>query len=137
MDPKEKRNAQIIELHNEGLSTQKIADKVGISKAAVYKVVTAYLETVKGSTKPAATPEPEPATMQTGNAETVTGTPAKVKQSAPALNGIESGQRITNFGELQYTGNPNEYAHKQTGQVIKVKFVRATAQDQCGHFVAV
>lgn len=135
MDPKEKRNAQIIELHNEGLSTQKIADKVGISKAAVYKVVTAYLETVKGSTKPTSTPEPD--TMQPGNIETATATPAKAKQSAPASTGINSGQRITNFGEFQYTGNPNEYAHKQTGQVIKVKFVRATAPDQCGYFVAV
>lgn len=135
MDQKEKRNEQIIQLHNEGLSTQKIADKVGISKAAVYKVVTAYLDTVKGSTKP--TPTTEPATMQTGNVETVTGTPAKAKQSAPASTGINSGQRITNFGELQYTGNPNEYAHKQTGQVIKVKFIPATAPDQCGHFVAV
>lgn len=120
MDPKGKRNEQIIQLHNEGLSTQKIADKVGISKAAVYKVVTSYLETVKGNAAP--TPGPEP---------------KKVKQSGPASNFMESGQRITNFGELQYTGVLNEYAHKQTGQVIKVKFVPATAPDQCGYFVAV
>lgn len=116
MDQKEKRNSQIIQMHNEGLSTQKIADKVGISKAAVYKVVTAYLDTVKDDAKPKQ---------------------AKVNKSAPTSTGINSGQRITNFGEFQYTGNPNEYAHKQTGQVIKVKFVRATAPNTFGHFIAV
>ena len=116
MDPKEKRNSQIIQMHNEGLSTQKIADKVGISKAAVYKVVTAYLDTVKDDAKPKQ---------------------AKVKQSDQASTGINSGQRITNFGEFEYTGNTNEYAHKKTAQVITVKFIPAKAPDKCGHFIAV
>lgn len=116
MDQKEKRNQLIIQLHNDGLSTQKIADKVGISKAAVYKVVTAYLDTVKDDAKPKQ---------------------AKAKQSAQASTGINSGQRITNFGEFEYTGNTNEYAHKQTGQVITVKFIPAKAPDKCGHFIAV
>ena len=116
MDQKEKRNGLIIQLYNEGLSTQKIADKVGISKAAVYKVVTAYLDTVKDDAKPKQ---------------------AKVNKSAPASIFIEPGQRITNFGEFQYTGNTNEYAHKQTGQVITVKFIPSKAPDKCGHFIAV
>ena len=135
MDAKEKRNAEIIKLHNSGKTTREIAEAVGVSKTLVHNLVNDYLKTVKESTKP--TPIPEPATMQTGKVETVTATPAKAKQSAPASTGINSGQRITNFGELQYTGNPNEYAHKQTGQVIKVKFIPATVPDQCGHFVAV
>jgi len=116
MDQKEKRNELIIQLHNEGLSTQKIADKVGISKAAVYKVVTAHLDTVKDDAKPKQ---------------------AKVNKSTPASIFIEPGQRIANFGEFEYTGNTNEYAHKQTGQVIKVKFIPAKAPEKCGHFVAV
>jgi hypothetical protein len=116
MDQKEKRNEEIIKLHNEGLSTQKIADKVGISKAAVYKVVTAYLDTVKDDAKPKQ---------------------AKVNKSSPASSFIETGKRITNFGEFEYTGNTNEYAHKQTGQVITVKFIPAKAPDKCGHFVAI
>jgi len=116
MDQKEKRNELIIQLHNEGLSTQKIADKVGISKAAVYKVVTAYLDTVKDDAKPKQ---------------------AKVNKSALASSFIEPGQRISNFGEFEYTGNTNEYAHKQTGRVIKVKFVRATAPNTFGYFIAV
>jgi len=116
MDQKQKRNELIIQMHNEGLSTQKIADKVGISKAAVYKVVTAYLDTVKDDAKPKQ---------------------AKVNKSAPASIFIEPGQRITNFGEFEYTGNTNEYAHKQTGQVITVKFIPAKAPDKCGHFIAV
>jgi len=129
MDPKEKRNAEIIKLHNSGKTTREIAEAVGVSKTLVHNVINDYLKTVTQIT--------EPATMQTGKVDTVTATPAKAKQSGTGANGIESGQRITNFGELQYTGNPNEYAHKQTGQIIKVKFIPATAQDQCGHFVAV
>lgn len=135
MDPKEKRNAEIIKLHNSGKTTREIAEAVGVSKTLVHNLVNDYLKTVKDSAKP--TPTPEPATMQPGNAETVTATPAKAKQSGTGANGIESGQRIANFGEFQYTGTPNEYAHKQTGQIIKVKFIPATAPDQCGHFVAV
>jgi len=115
MDPKEKRNSQIIQLHNEGLSTQKIADKVGISKAAVYKVVTAYLDTIKDDAKPKQ---------------------AKVNKSSPASSFIKTGQRITNFGEYQRI-DVNKYAHKSTGEIITVKFVPATVRGQCGYFVTV
>jgi hypothetical protein len=115
MDQKEKRNEEIIKLHNEGLSTQKIADKVGISKAAVYKVVTAYLDTVKDDAKPKQ---------------------AKVNKSSPASSFIKTGKRITNFGEYQRI-DVNKYAHKQTGQVITVKFIPAKAPEKCGHFIAI
>ncbi len=113
MDQKEKRNQEIIKMHNDGLSTQKIADKIGISKAAVYKVVSAHLETVKNSTKITPTPDEKP------------------REQAPTSN---QGKRITNFGEYQYTGNCNEYAHKQTGEVVKVKFVKAQHPNKHGHF---
>lgn len=130
MDSKEKRNKEIIKLHNSGMSSQQIADKVGLSKAGVYKIIKDYIDTLPND-RPVLAPEvvkPEPATMQTGNAETVT---------TPATNVTGSGKRITSFGELQHTGNPNEYANKQTGEILKVKFVPAKAPDQCGHFETV
>ena len=115
MDQKEKRNAEIIKLHNSGLSTQQIADKVGLSKAGVYKVINLHLEAVKSKTVVATQDKAEP-TKQTEPASTVTG------------------KRITNFGEYQYTGNCNEYAYKQTGEVVKVKFVKAQHPNKHGHF---
>jgi transposase len=135
MDQKEKRNTEIIKMHNDGKSTREIAEAVGVSKTLVHNVINDYLKTVKEITKP--TPTTGPDTMKTGKVETVTATPAKAKQSAQASTGINSGQRITNFGEFQYTGNQNEYAHKQTGQVITVKFIPAKAPEKCGHFVAI
>lgn len=117
MDQKEKRNAEIINLHNSGLSTQQIADKVGLSKAGVYKVINLHLEAVKSKTVVATQDKAEP-TKQTEPASTVTG------------------KRITNFGEYQRI-DVNKYAHKSTGEIITVKFVPATVRDQCGYFVTV
>lgn len=122
MDQKEKRNHEIIKLHNSGLSTQQIADKVGLSKAGVYKVVNAHLEAVKLST--ASTPQP---TRQTP-------TPKPANTSAPAST--DKGKRITNFGEYQRI-DVNQYAHKSSGEIIRVKFVPAAASDKCGHFETV
>ena len=117
MDQKEKRNAEIINLHNSGLSTQQIADKVGLSKAGVYKVINLHLEAVKSKTVVATQDKAEP-TKQTEPASTVTG------------------KRITNFGEYQRI-DVNKYAHKSTGEIITVKFIPAKAPDKCGHFIAV
>ncbi len=117
MDQKEKRNAEIINLHNSGLSTQQIADKIGLSKAGVYKVINLHLEAVKSKTVVATQDKAEP-TKQTEPASTVTG------------------KRITNFGEYQRI-NVNKYAHKSTGEIITVKFVPATVRGQCGYFVTV
>ena len=117
MDQKEKRNAEIVKLHNSGLSTQQIADKVGLSKAGVYKVINLHLEAVKSRTVVATQDKAEP-TKQTEPASTVTG------------------KRITNFGEYQRI-DVNKYAHKSTGEIITVKFVPATVRGQCGYFVTV
>lgn len=119
MDQKEKRNAEIINLHNSGLSTQQIADKVGLSKAGVYKVINSHLEAVKS--QPAATP---PAENETPSAQTT-----KPKEPASTV----TGKRITNFGEYQRI-DVNKYAHKQTGEVVKVKFVKAQHPNKHGHF---
>ena len=122
MDQKEKRNQEIIKLHNSGLSTQQIADKVGLSKAGVYKVINSHLEAVKS--QPAATP---PAENETPSAQTT-----KPKEPAATV----TGKKITNFGEYQRI-DVNKYAHKSTGEIITVKFVPATVRDQCGYFVTV
>ena len=114
MDQKEKRNAEIIKLHNSGLSTQQIADKVGLSKAGVYKVINLHLEAVKSKTVVATQDKAEP-TKQTEPASTVTG------------------KRITNFGEYQRI-DVNKYAHKSTGEIITVKFVKAQHPNKHGHF---
>ena len=117
MDKKEKRNAEIVKLHNSGLSTQQIADKVGLSKAGVYKVINLHLEAVKSKTVVATQDKAEP-TKQTEPASTVTG------------------KRITNFGEYQRI-DVNKYVHKSTGEIITVKFVPAAVRGQCGYFVTV
>jgi hypothetical protein len=122
MDQKEKRNSEIIKLHNSGLSTQQIADKVGLSKAGVYKVINSHLEAVKSQT----------AVIDPANNETPAAQTTKPKETA----GTVTGKRITNFGEYQRI-DVNKYAHKSTGEIITVKFVPATAPDQCGHFVTV
>jgi len=122
MDQKEKRNAEIIKLHNSGLSTQQIADKVGLSKAGVYKVINSYLEAVKSQTDAMPQAENETPAAQT------------TKPIEPATT--VTFKRITNFGEYQRI-DVNKYAHKSTGEIITVKFVPATAPDQCGHFVTV
>jgi len=117
MDKKEKRNKEIINFHNSGLSTQQIADKVGLSKAGVYKVINLHLEAVKSKTVVATQDKAEP-TKQTDPASTVTG------------------KRITNFGEYQRI-DVNKYAHKSTGEIITVKFVPASVRGQYGYFVTV
>jgi len=117
MDQKEKRNKEIINFHNSGLSTQQIAYKVGLSKAGVYKVINLHLEAVKSKTVVATQDKAEP-TKQTDPASTVTG------------------KRITNFGEYQRI-YVNKYAHKSTGEIITVKFVPASVRGQYGYFVTV
>lgn len=117
MDQKEKRNAEIINLYNSGLSTQQIADKVGLSKAGVYKVINLHLEAVKSETVVATQDKAEP-TKQTEPDSTVTG------------------KRITNFGEYQRI-DVNKYAHKSTGEIITVKFIPATPPNKHGYFVTV
>jgi hypothetical protein len=114
MDPKEQRNKKVVSLHNEGKTVREIAELTGVSKTLVSNVITAHIESLKN----------KPASIE-----------VKPKQSEPAATSL--GKRIYNFGEYQYTGTPNEYAHKQTGEVIKVTFVKATTPSGCGHFVTV
>ena len=122
MDQKEKRNAEIVKLHNSGLSTQQIADKVGLSKAGVYKVINLHIENVKTKSSIIVQANNETPSSQT------------VKPTEPDATII--GKKITNFGEYQRI-DVNKYVHKSTGEIITVKFVPAAVRGQCGYFVTV
>jgi hypothetical protein len=112
MDQKEKRNRQILAMHNAGATTQAIATKFNLSKAGVHNIIKTMLPV-----------KDEPIT------------PDKVTQTKPATT-TTGGERIANFGEYLRTGI-NQYAHKTTGECITVKFIPANAPSECGHFVKV
>jgi len=117
MDQKEKRNRQILAMHNEGKTTQQIATKFNLSKAGVHNIIKSMLP-VKD--------EPQaPEAKQ----------PSAVTQAKPVAT-VTGGERINNFGEYVRTG-VNEYCHKSTGECITIAFVPATAPDSFGYFVKV
>lgn len=122
MNDKEQRNKRIIKMHNDGKTVREIAEAVGISKTLVNNVINAHIESLKVKPAPAVT-ENKLEPVQ--------------KQTAPASNVTTSGKRISSFGEYKHTGTRNEYAHKETGEIITVKFVQAKAPEQCGHFETV
>lgn len=103
---KDERNAKIFELFNQGKSERFIADEVGVSKTTVHKVLEPLIN--KKETAPA------------------------IKKEIAKLTGNE--ERFTNFSGWIRT-NVNEYSHKDTGEVIKVAFVKAKSPDECGYFV--
>lgn len=115
MESKQKRNEAIIRLHNDGLSTQKIADKVGLSKAAVYKIITSHLNNISVVGE-------MPFIRHTSK--------QRASDSKPKTNVI----RITNFCEYQYNGVPNEYIHIDSGEVVKVRFVPISSTNNVGYF---
>lgn len=116
MDQKEKRNKQILAMHNKGESTQAIATKYNLSKAGVHNIIKAMLPV-----------KDEPQTPEAKQLATATVKPAAT---------VTGGERINNFGEYYRTG-VNQYAHKSTGECIKVAFVPATTPDSFGYFVKV
>lgn len=122
MDAKEKRNKQIISMHNDGKTTREIAEAVGVSKTLVNNIIGAFIASLNS----------KPIAQTPANNETPAAQIAKPKEPVATV----TGKRITNFGEYQRL-DVNKYAHKSTGEIITVKFVPATAPDQCGHFVTV
>jgi hypothetical protein len=117
MDRKEKRNKQILLMHNAGSTTQAIATKYNLSKAGVHGIIKSML--------PANDVQKEPEAIVT----------SKVKETAPVATS-KKGERVFNFGEYQRTG-VNQYAHKSTGECIIVSFVPASSSDSFGYFVKV
>jgi hypothetical protein len=117
MDQKEKRNRQILLMHNKGESTQTIATKYNLSKAGVHGIIKSML----------------PANDETKEPEAIV--TSKVKETAPGVTSSK-GQRVLNFGEYYRTGI-NQYAHKSTGECITVAFVPASSSDSFGYFIKV
>jgi hypothetical protein len=103
---KEKRNAEVFKMFNEGKTEREIAKIVGLSKTAVHKILTPLV--VKETISP------------------------KVKKELAKLTGKED--RIDSFVGWVRT-NVNEYTNKDTGEVMNVVFVKATTPDGFGYFV--
>jgi len=103
---KEKRNAEVFKMFNEGKTEREIAKIVGLSKTAVHKILTPLV--VKETISP------------------------KVKKELAKLTGKED--RIDSFVGWIRT-NVNEYTNKDTGEVMNVVFVKATTPDGFGYFV--
>lgn len=103
---KELRNKKILDLHNSGESTRNIAKELGIGKTTVSEVIGKAV--CKGEDVPP-------------------------KEVVPVkLKGTE--ERFTNFSGYVRT-NVNEYSHKESGEVIRVAYVKAKSKDEFGYFV--
>jgi len=120
MDQKEKRNQEIIKMHNDDKTTREIADALGISKTLVHNVIKDHINSLGASST--ILPSNETPGVQTNTPKEPTAT--------------VTGKRITNFGEYQRI-YVNKYAHKSTGEIITVKFVPASVRGQYGYFVTV
>jgi len=105
---KEKRNAEVFKMFNEGKTEREIARVVGLSKTAVHKILTPLV--VKETVSP------------------------KIKKQVAKLTGNE--ERIESFVGWIRT-NVNEYTNKDTAEVINVAFVKAKKEGEFGYFVKV
>lgn len=102
---KDLRNKKILDLHNSGNSMGEISKQVGLGKTSIHKILTAMLKVGDAPSK-----------------EVV-----EVK-----LEGTE--ERFESFVGWERT-NVNEYANKNTGETIRVVYVKAKSADQFGYFV--
>ena len=105
---KELRNKRILDLHNSGSSMGEISKAVGLGKTSVHNILNKMLKV--GETAPK---EPVKEVELKGNEE-----------------------RFTSFTGWERT-NVNEYSNKETGEVVRIAFVKATEPDGFGYFVRV
>jgi hypothetical protein len=105
---KELRRKKVLDMHNSGSSPKDIMNVTGLSRSGVYKILDTLLP--KGEIAPK-----EPI--------------VKVK-----LSGQE--ERFTSFVGYERT-NVNQYAHKETGEVVNIAFVKAKKAGEFGYFVKV
>jgi hypothetical protein len=108
MNEKDLRNKRIIDLHNSGSTIQDIVDAVGMSKGGVHKVLSNHI----------------------GGSEVA---PKKVSVKVK-LTGDE--EVFNNFSGWART-DVNQYAHKETGEVVNLAFIPADSVDGFGKFVKV
>ena len=106
MTDKELRNKRILDLHNEGKTMGEISKIVGIGKTSVHSVLNKML--------------------LNGDA------PKKEVVKEVKLTGSE--EIFSSFVGWERT-NVNEYSHKDTGEVIRVAFVKAKGPNEFGYFV--
>ena len=110
MDNSEKdlRNKKILDLHNQGKSIQAIAKEMVMSKGGVHKIISAFI--LKGDS------------------------PKKDVVVKVKLSGEE--ERFTSFVGYERV-DVNQYAHKDSGEVVNVAFVKAKKAGEFGYFVKV
>jgi predicted DNA-binding transcriptional regulator AlpA len=106
LQEKELRNKRIIDMHNSGDNIKVIMKATGMSKSGIYKVI---------------------------------GSIVKVGETAPKEPVIEvelkgNEERFGSFVGWQRT-NVNEYCNKETGEIVRVAFVRAKKEGKFGYFV--
>ena len=110
MDNSEKdlRNKKILDLHNQGKSIQAIAKEMVMSKGGVHKIISGFILNGDSPKKDVV---------------------VKVK-----LSGDE--ERISSFVGYERT-DVNQYAHKESGEIVNVVFVKAEKEGEFGYFVKV
>lgn len=99
------RNQKIIDLHNQGKSAREIASELNIGKTTVNNAINSMIK--KGEAPPKEVVD--------------------VK-----LTGKED--RFTSFVGFERV-NVNEYAHKESGEVVRVAYVKAKNPGEFGYFV--
>lgn len=103
---KELRDRKVMDLYNSGVAERKIAEEMGIGKSTVNRIIQSFVKT---------------------------GEDVPPKEVVPVkLKGDE--ERFTNFSGYVRT-DVNEYSNKETGEVVRVVFVKAKSKDEFGYFV--
>ncbi len=105
---KDLRRQKVVDMHNSGSDIKDIMKATSLSRSGIYKILDSVIK--KGEIAPK-----EPV--------------AKIK-----LSGKE--ERFNSFVGYERT-NVNQYAHKETGEIVNVAFVKATEPGEFGYFVKV
>ena len=103
---KELRNKKILDLHNQGKSIAAIANETGLSKGGIHKIISGFI--LKGDS------------------------PKKDVVVEVKLSGTE--EKFVSFVGYDRI-DVNQYAHKGTGEVVSVAFVKAKKAGEFGYFV--
>jgi len=107
---KAERDSKIIEMHNNGASVREIEQETGVGKSTIHRVVTAHMDSIK---------------------------PKDSDETKPIESPSDKvGERFDSFVGWNRIG-VNQYAHKDTGEIINVKFIKSKDINTCGHFVIV
>ena len=104
---KDLRNKKIVDMHNSGATIKDIAKAVGMSNGGIHKVLNSVI------LKPEIAPKEQTVEVK--------------------LTGSE--ERFSSFVGYERT-NVNEYAHKESGEVVRVAFVKGK-DGGFGYFVKV